>query len=221
MQPLGSRNSAAWPSNQAIKLIVIIVLTFQLTTSHPLYSAEQFSQDQCEQLQYTLTLNREQQRAGYALREAAQIKDEELQLERQLRHSCSQPTLEEAGDLLLTNTRQIRKPKTAKAKASNAATKARIKTSKQQGKITTGSDKAGLRTTMQPQAQHRHFLASLIELRTPYTGEQQQAWIAWYQEPYWCYGVKKTAHIVDCVNQRQKAQAQFESWWQSQSLSDQ
>jgi len=215
--------------------VIIGLITFNLVASSPLYSADQFTTAQCAQLSQALDDNRDEQRTGYALRDSERIKDEELQLEKQLRTYCESPisvelsahpygktarrgakrassiaAITKRGNALIS---ELKKARSNETKSSNKR--------QAQGKVAAGSDRAGLRGTLSPQAQHRHFLASLVELRTPYDGEQQQAWLAWYQEPCWCYGVKVTKQIVACVNKRQKAQEQFEAWWQRQNLSDQ
>ncbi len=210
-----------------LKPLIIGLLTFNLIASSPVQSVEQLTLAQCEQLDQALESNRDEQRAGYALRDSERIKDEELQLEKQLRTYCESPVSAETTFLPLPKaSRRSAKTSLAKtdAKQHPKLTKSQNKASKinkDQGKVASGSEQAGLRGALSPQAQHRHFLASLVELRTPYAGAQQQAWLAWYQEPYWCYGVKMTAKIVACVNKRQHAQEQFEKWWQSQNLSDQ
>ena len=216
-----------------LKPITIGVITLNLVASSPLHSADQFTTAQCAQLSQAFEYNRDEQRTGYALRDAERIKDEELQLEKQIRTYCESPISVELLPKPLgrhgrnrskSGSSAIAKGSTTFLSEVNKARASDVKSANKrqnQGKIAAGSDRAGLRGTMSPQAQHRHFLASLVELRTPYDGEQQQAWLAWYQEPYWCYGVKVTKQIVACVNKRQKAQEQFEAWWQRQNLSDQ
>ena len=69
----------------------------------------------------------------------------------------------------------------------------------------------------------KQFFVSAVEIRAPYQGRQLAAWLKYYQEPKDCYGVQKTALIVDCVNRRQRAQRRFEQQWaqqRSQILSD-
>jgi hypothetical protein len=218
---------------QWLKPVIIGLISINLVASHPLHSADQFTTAQCAQLSQALDDNRDEQRTGYALRDSERIKDEELQFEKQIRTYCESPVSVEVMPMpngkfgrrsahrtpsVDTSTKRgnplLAELKKAREKAAKLA-------EKNQGKVAAGSDRAGLRGTLSPQAQHRHFLASLVELRTPYNGAQQQAWLAWYQEPYWCYGVKMTKQIVACVNKRQKAQEQFEDWWQRQNLSDQ
>ncbi len=231
-----------WGSGKFLTVLPIhlclcwLTLTFAIP---PLQAAEALNEQQCAQLNYALQNNRERQRNGYRLRDAELIKDEELQLEKQLRTYCQNteisqlqlPQLNKVGRLLpnrlkssfsnlaKTKTRLVKEP-SATSELNHHAQQTQRNT-KSQSDVGAGANRAGLRGTLMPQAQHRHFLASLLEIRTPYSGEQQQAWLVWYQEPYWCYGVKVTSQIVDCVDKRQKAQAQFERWWQQQNLSDQ
>jgi hypothetical protein len=67
------------------------------------------------------------------------------------------------------------------------------------------------------------FFASTIEVKAPYQGKQLSAWLGYYQEPRFCYGVRTTSVIVDCAMRRQQAMQQFEREWQlnSSNLSDQ
>lgn len=62
---------------------------------------------------------------------------------------------------------------------------------------------------------------SVVSLAAPYRGKQQQAWLAFYQSPFYCYNVRATERIRQCVEQRQAAQRKFERQWQQQNLSDQ
>lgn len=62
---------------------------------------------------------------------------------------------------------------------------------------------------------------SSVRLAAPYQGKQQQAWLAFYQSPFYCYNVRSTVRIRQCVEQRQAAQRQFERQWHLQNLSDQ
>ncbi len=232
---------AWWPQSTHITLInyqwlkptIITLFALTLVASTALHSAEQFTEAQCGQLSQALENNRDGQRSGYALRDSERIKEEELMLEKQLRTYCESPIKTEATPSYRNKSERSRAQTSSQSLAALAkrgedliqkfkkANAARHQKAQDQGKITAGSDRAGLRGTMSPQAQHRHFLASLVELRTPYDGVKQQAWLAWYQEPYWCYGVKVTKQIVACVDRRQQAQDQFEAWWQRQNLSDQ
>ncbi len=67
------------------------------------------------------------------------------------------------------------------------------------------------------------FFASTIEVKAPYQGKQLSAWLGYYQEPRFCYGVRTTSVIVECATRRQQAMQQFEQDWQRKAanLSDQ
>ena len=58
------------------------------------------------------------------------------------------------------------------------------------------------------------FSASQLQLSGPYQGEQQEAWLQYYRAPQSCYGVRDTAQIAWCAEQRQRAKAQFDRQWQ-------
>lgn len=82
-----------------------------------------------------------------------------------------------------------------------------------------------VRTT--PFREDRHpsetFLSSKIEIKAPYQGKQLSAWLGYYQEPRFCYGVRATSVMVECANLRQQAMQQFEKDWRQHpaNLSDQ
>lgn len=63
--------------------------------------------------------------------------------------------------------------------------------------------------------------ASQVIVTSPYQGAQQTAWLAYYQSPFFCYNVRETRRIRQCVELRQQARQQFELWWRQQNLSDQ
>jgi hypothetical protein len=67
------------------------------------------------------------------------------------------------------------------------------------------------------------FFASTIEVKAPYQGKQLSAWLGYYQEPRFCYGVRTTSVIVECATRRQQAMQQFEQEWHQRqvNLSDQ
>jgi len=67
------------------------------------------------------------------------------------------------------------------------------------------------------------FYASAVEVKAPYQGKQLSAWLGYYREPRFCYGVRTTSVIVECASRRQQAMQQFEQDWQQQpaNLSDQ
>lgn len=63
------------------------------------------------------------------------------------------------------------------------------------------------------------FFSTAIAIKAPYQGKQLSAWLGYYQEPRFCYGVRSTSVIVECANRRQQAMAQFEQDWQQQHAS--
>ncbi len=66
------------------------------------------------------------------------------------------------------------------------------------------------------------FYASTVEVKAPYQGKQLSAWLGYYREPRFCYGVRTTSVIVECATRRQQAMQQFEQEWQQPvNLSDQ
>lgn len=72
-----------------------------------------------------------------------------------------------------------------------------------------------------PSQQAKPLQISVVSLTAPYQGKQLQAWLAFYQSPFYCYNVRATERIRQCVEQRQAAQRRFERQWQRQNLSDQ
>lgn len=79
--------------------------------------------------------------------------------------------------------------------------------------------------TAAPAKPHSHHAKplqiSVVSLTAPYQGKQLQAWLAFYQSPFYCYNVRATERIRQCVEQRQAAQRRFERRWRQQNLSDQ
>jgi uncharacterized membrane protein (DUF106 family) len=76
----------------------------------------------------------------------------------------------------------------------------------------------------EPARRHQdEFFASTVEVKAPYQGRQLSAWLGYYQEPRFCYGVRTTSVIVECATRRQQAMQQFEQEWQRTpiNLSDQ
>ncbi len=70
----------------------------------------------------------------------------------------------------------------------------------------------------------RQLTFSSVTYKNRYQGAQLQAWLNYYREPQFCYGVRLTPVIVVCAELRQQAQQEFEQQWQQQRpyiLSDQ
>jgi hypothetical protein len=157
----------------------------------PVVSAqiEQFSVAQCAQLEAALELNREQQRRGYKLKHELKIKAQQAQLEIQLHYHCQQPqALQQRKDRRTDGkTAQQRQPKAGRPGPSRP------------------------KTTRQPARPRSATLTmSVIAVKAPFQGAKQAAWLAFYQAPFYCFGVRQTERIRQCVEQRQQAQQRFE-----------
>ena len=150
---------------------------------------EQFSVAQCAQLEAALELNREQQRRGYKLKHELKIKAQQAQLEIQLHYHCQQPqALQPRKDRRAdSKTAQQRPPKADRPGPSRS------------------------NTTRQPARPPNAALTmSVITVKAPFQGAKQAAWLAFYQAPFYCFGVRQTERIRQCVEQRQQAQQRFE-----------
>ncbi|WP_306520040.1 hypothetical protein [Rheinheimera sp.] len=158
-------------------------------------AVEQFSEKQCYQMQKELDGNRDTQRRGFSLKNADALKAAEQSLSQQIYHHCVKPITSPAPG---TKNRIFPVKRRPYEYVSNIAADAPMSA--------------------------RQFFASAVEVRAPYQGRQLAEWLKYYQEPRSCYGVQQTSQIVECVNNRQKAQRRFEKQWQqlrSQILSDQ
>ena len=165
-------------------------------------AVEQFSQSQCQQLNVELTDLRAQQRSGLALQLSERIKANEQQLTQQLHYHCAKPTAESAT-LATAGQRQGQ----ADATRGNRLAQRRIR--------------QATATATQPA---RQLTFSSIVSKAKYQGKQLQAWLDYYREPSFCFGVRLTHLMVICAELRQRAQLEFEQLWQQQSsgtLSDQ
>ncbi|WP_333797843.1 hypothetical protein [Rheinheimera sp.] len=152
-------------------------------------AVEQFNQQQCLQMQQELDDNRDTQRRGYSLKNADALKAAEQSLAQQIYHHCVKPIASPAPG---TKNRIFPVKRKPYEYASDIAADATISA--------------------------RKFFASAVEVRAPYQGRQLTEWLRYYQEPRSCFGVQQTAQIVECVNNRQKAQQRFEALWQQQRL---
>lgn len=170
---------------------------------------EQFSVPQCAQLEAALELNREQQRRGYKLKHELKIKAQQAQFELQLQYHCQQP-------------QDITKPQRRLAKADRNKGRQTVQASSQaqnQTKI-----QASTRGKNPPDA---GMSISVISVKAPFHGAKQLAWLNYYQQPFYCFGVRHTERIRQCVEQRQQAQQRFEQQYrerqpsQTNNLSDQ
>ncbi len=165
-------------------------------------AVEQFSQSQCQQLNVELTDLRAQQRSGLALQLSERIKANEQQLTQQLHFHCANPSAESA-----TLSKASKRQPHASGSHSNRLAQRRIRQANA--------------TAAQPA---RQLTFSSIVSKAKYQGKQLQAWLDYYREPSFCFGVKLTHLMVICVELRQQAQLEFEQLWQQQAsgaLSDQ
>lgn len=170
---------------------------------------EQFSVAQCTQLETALELNREQQRRGYKLKQELKIKAQQAQLELQLQYHCQQP-------------QAMQQPQHRRAKADGKNQRQIIQSIRQvknQTKIQASSQDNNPRNT--------GMTISVISVKAPFQGNKQLAWLNYYQPPFYCFGVRHTERIRQCVEQRQQAQQRFEQQYnerqpsQTNNLSDQ
>jgi len=152
-----------------------------LAAAPAMAQVEQFNVAQCAQLQLALEQNRDLQRRGYRLKQELKIKGQQGQLELQLHYHCQQP-----AEKTLPSARQ----------------RARRESDRHPVPVPT---RAPAKTATAPGLQ-----ISEIQVKAPYQGAKLTAWLQFYQPPFYCYGVRQTARIRQCVEQRQYAQQQFE-----------
>lgn len=168
-------------------LITRLLLTFLIYHSPVAQGQiEQFNVLQCAQLEAALKLNREQQRRGYKLKQELKIKAQQTQLELQIDYHCQHPQAVEN-----------RKPATAKL----AHQKSAIGPSR--------SNRTKVNRSMK-RSPTPALTMSFIAVKAPYQGAKQAAWLSFYQAPFYCFGVRQTERIRQCVEQRQQAQLHFE-----------
>lgn len=172
---------------------------------------EQFSTAQCAQLEAALEKNREQQRRGYKLKQELKIKAQQAQLELQLQYHCQQP-------------QAMQQPQRRHASSTGKKTRAQ-----QAASVPSRQSKPLIsRAKNQDKSQSAATLTmSVITVKAPFQGAKQLAWLNYYQPPFYCFGVRHTERIRQCVEQRQQAQQQFEQQYserqpsQTNNLSDQ
>lgn len=152
-----------------------------LATAPAMAQVEQFNVAQCAQLQLALEQNRDLQRRGYRLKQELKIKGQQAQLELQLHYHCQQPT--------------EKTPPSARQQARRQSAR----------RPPSAHRLAAAKTPAAPGLQ-----ISEIQVKAPYQGAKLTAWLQFYQPPFYCYGVRQTARIRQCVEQRQQAQQQFE-----------
>ncbi len=193
-------------SSYARLLLLGLLLSFSAGAPAQL---EQFSVSQCAQLEAALELNREQQRRGYKLKQELKIKAQQAQLELQLQYHCQQPL--EVIKPQRRRTITDRKTQRPTVQASSQA--------KSQAKIQANIPSKKLRDA--------GMTISVISVKAPFQGAKQLAWLNYYQPPFYCFGVRHTERIRQCVEQRQQAQQRFDQQYdgrqpsQTNNLSDQ
>ncbi len=154
--------------------------------------SQMLSPARCARLALDLQHIRDQFRRGYSIRQQVQLEQKQAKLRLALQYQC-EPT---------------------------SQTGLQNRHSNQQ----TGPSKSSLsqpRRSNTPQHRSKPLQISVVRLTAPYQGQQLQAWLAFYQSPFYCYNVRATERIRQCVEQRQAAQRRFERQWQRQNLSDQ
>jgi hypothetical protein len=180
---------------QSLLLVVLICFVSNLP------AVEQFQLNQCLQLQSELEKTRRKQRNGYRLREAETLRENEHRLQKQLFFHCEKPVVMQS------------------ARNQNA----RNFTSQDKSPTRRLLPSSRLQPFERAHSVAAEFLTSAVEIKAPYQGQQLMAWLGYYQEPRFCYGVRTTSVIVECAARRQQAMQQFEREWQQKpsNLSDQ
>jgi hypothetical protein len=185
-------------SSYARLLLLGLLLSFSAGAPAQL---EQFSVAQCAQLEAALELNREQQRRGYKLKQELKIKAQQAQLELQLQYHCQQP-LEVIKPQRRRTTTDRKTPRPAVQASSQAKSQTKIQASTPGKKLR----EAGM-------------TISVISVKAPFQGAKQLAWLNYYQPPFYCFGVRHTERIRQCVEQRQQAQQRFDQQYNQRQLS--
>lgn len=193
-------------STLARQLLCCLLLSFSAVVPAQI---EQFSVPQCAQLEAALELNREQQRRGYKLKHELKIKAQQAQLELQLQYHCQQPQ-----DVTKPQHRRATTERKSRRQAVQARSQLQNQTKVQPGTRGKNPPDAGM-------------TISVISIKAPFQGNKQLAWLNYYQPPFYCFGVRQTERIRQCVEQRQQAQQRFEQQYserqpsQTNNLSDQ
>lgn len=193
-------------SSYARRLLPGLLLSFSAAAPAQI---EQFSVAQCAQLEAALELNREQQRRGYKLKQELKIKAQQAQLELQLQYHCQQPL-----DLTTPQRRRAKADRNTRRQAVQTSSQAKTQTKIQPATRGQSPSNAGM-------------TISVISVKAPFQGAKQLAWLNYYQPPFYCFGVRHTERIRQCVEQRQQAQQRFDQQYierqpgQTNNLSDQ
>ena len=170
----------------------------------------------CEQLQLQLRQLRDQYRRGYSIKQQFKMQQQQQRLELRLQQACQthSPTSHSSNSGAATSS--------ASERVSPAKTGART-TDNHQGAVVdkNSADNVSHNRNNTTSRQNNGWQVSSVAVKAPYQGAQQLAWLAYYQSPFYCYNVRATDKIRQCVELRQQAQQRFEHWWRQQSLSDQ
>ena len=124
------------------------------------------------------------------LKQELKIKAQQAQLELQLQYHCQQP-------------QDVTKPQRQRGASTGQNTRPDKSTSTQSRR----AEPVKIPARSSPAAS---LTISVISVKAPYQGAKQKAWLAYYQPPFYCFGVRYTERIRQCVEQRQQAQQRFE-----------
>lgn len=183
-------------------------------SANPQASVRQLNSAQCAQLSLKLQQNQDAQRRGYSRSEEVKLTNQQAQLELQLAHYCQQPQ----DDSPRHGVRQQQHHNKARAPASKAASEARTSASQRASAANQPTNRQA--STAGNRAAADGWQVSTLVVKAPYQGAQLDAWLQFYQPPFYCYGVRHTERIRQCVEQRQQAQRQFEQRWQQPPPAD-
>lgn len=181
---------------------------------------EQFSLAQCAQLDAALELNRDQLRRGFRLKQEFKLKAQQTQLELQLQYHCQQPQDQQKPE---GKTRQRNVSKAAPASFMPRRRLSRLPATADNNSDDTNPKHGSWSTSASASQKNRSQRAtqpvrfSLIAVKAPYRGAQLTAWLQFYQPPFYCFGVRQTTRIRQCVEQRQQAQQHFEQQYSAKA----
>lgn len=181
-----------------------------LPTSEPisaLAATSTAAAKRCAMLALKLREIQAQYRRGYSIKQQLKLQQQQARLELQWQQDCSPA----APDTSVHPTPRNRDTGTLKQSVPRQSV---TKQSVTKQAATTPARQANSSTSP-------GWQASQVIVKSPYQGAQQTAWLAYYQSPFFCYNVRETSRIRQCVELRQQARQQFELWWRQQNLSDQ
>lgn len=88
------------------------------------------------------------------------------------------------------------------------------------GKSKKNSNKHVIKNTYNPQKKYysnrkirNSFGNSKVNIKSKFTGEKQQAWLAFYKTPKECISPKTTTKFAKCINDRNLAAEHFSNNW--------